>query len=122
MASALDESILRTVSRMVDASGYEGTDEYFDDDLLVHINTFMIDLYQNGLGDPSIEVDADTTWSDAFGDMSPIAVRCARDYLVFQTKLVFDPPASTAAQQSLKDASERLLYRIREQLECTETL
>jgi hypothetical protein len=116
-----EELVLNTIAKMVDADGMEGTNSYFNMDLLVHINTFLIDLYQVGIGERGYVITEETTWADYLkediGVLAPV-----KDYLYMQTKLVFDPPQSSAAQQALKETSERILYRLREQLECTETL
>lgn len=114
-------TILRTIAKMVDADGLEGTNEYFETDLLVHINSFILDLYQVGIGNRGFYVTDETTWDDYLGENKHLYA-AAKDYIYMQTKLVFDPPASSAAQQALKDTSERLLIRLREQVECTETL
>lgn len=115
------EAILRTVAKMVDADGMEDTNEFFETDLLVHINSCLLDLYQVGVGSRGFHVTNETTWDDYLGS-DHYLLAAAKDYIYMQTKLVFDPPASSAAQQALKDTSERLLIRLREQLECTETL
>ena len=116
-----EELILATIAKMVDADGLEGTNEYFNIDLLVHINSFLLDLYQVGVGERGFVVTKDTTWADYLGENVGV-LGAVKDYLYMQTKLVFDPPQSSAAQTAMKETSERLLYRLREQLECTETL
>lgn len=116
-----EDLILGTIAKMVDADGMEGTNSYYNLDLLVHINTFLIDLYQVGIGERGFVITEDTTWEDYLhtdvGYLSAV-----KDYLYMQTKLVFDPPASSAAQNALKETSERILYRLREQIDCTDTL
>lgn len=120
-APSPSELVLSTIAKMVDADGLEGTNEYFNLDLLVHINSFLLDLYQVGVGERGFVVTAETTWAD-YLKSDVYVLGAVKDYLYMQTKLVFDPPASSAAQQALKETSERLLIRIREQLECTDTL
>lgn len=116
-----EELILATIAKMVDADGLEGTNEYFNIDLLVHINSFLLDLYQVGVGERGFVVTKDTTWADYLGENVGV-LGAVKDYLYMQTKLVFDPPASSAAQNALKETSERILYRLREQIDCTDTL
>lgn len=123
MAGAVDpmDVILRTISKLIDADGLEGTDHYYDPDVLVHINTFLLDLYQVGIGPKGFVVDEDTTWTDYLGEQLPY-LNAVKDYLYLQTKLVLDPPASSSTLQSYKDVSERILIRLREQVECVNTL
>ena len=123
MADAVNpmDVILRTISKLLDADGLEGTDRYYDPDVLIHINTFLLDLYQVGIGPKGFVVDENTTWSDYLGEQLPY-LNAVKDYLYLQTKLILDPPASSSTQQSYKDVSERILIRLREQVECVNTL
>lgn len=115
------DNILKTISKLVGASGFEGTDNYFDFDVLVSINTFILDLYQNGIGQPNFVVTEDTTWADYLGEQLS-QLQAVKMYLYLQTKLAIDPPASVSTQQSYKDMAERVLIRLREQVECENTL
>lgn len=117
-----DDSILRTIAKMVDADGLEGGDQYFDQDLTIHINTALFELYQVGVGRRGFTITGeDETWSDYLGDDLPY-LQAAKDFIYTSTKLIFDPPQSTAMQTALKETADRILYRLREQVECTQTL
>lgn len=117
-----DDSILRTIAKMVDADGLEGGDQYYDQDLTIHINTALFELYQVGVGNKGFTVTGeDETWSDYLGDDLP-HLQAAKDFIYASTKLIFDPPQSTAMQAALKETADRILYRLREQVECTQTL
>ena len=113
------ESILKTISKMVDADGLAGTDEYYLFDLTIHINTFILDLYQCGIGAPGFTVtDENQTWADYLGpDLG--FLQAAKDYIYLQCKLIFDPPASSSVQKAMQDTCDRIIYRLRSQKECT---
>lgn len=124
MAAAIspNDSILRTISKLVGASGLEGTDEYFDPDLLIHINTALFELYQVGIGEKGYSVTDDSqTWADYLGERVD-EFQAVKDYVYLYTKNIFDPSASSSVQTAMQNTADRILYRLREQNECVETL
>lgn len=117
-----NDSILRTISKLVGASGLEGTDEYFDEDLLIHINTALFELYQVGIGEKGYSVTGESqTWADYLGDRVD-EFQAVKDYIYLSVKPIFDPSASSTVQTAMQNTADRLLYRLREQNECEETL
>lgn len=116
------DSILRTIAKLVDADGLEGTDQYFDTDLVIYINAAIFELYQVGVGVKGYYInDESDVWGDFIGNR-PDLVSPIKEYIYLSVKTIFDPPASSAVAQAYKETAERLLYRIREQVECTGTL
>lgn len=117
-----NDSILRTIAKLVDADGLEGTDEFFDTDLMVHINTAIFELYQVGVGDRGFTITSENeTWENYLKEDLPV-LSAVKDYIYIYVKLIFDPPQSSSVQTAMQSTADRLLYRIREQLECTSTL
>lgn len=68
-----NDSILRTIAKLVDADGLEGTDEFFDTDLMAHINTAIFELYQVGVGDRGFTITSENeTWEDYLKEDLPV--------------------------------------------------
>lgn len=83
----------------------------FDEDLLIHINTFVADLTQVGVGPAEgVLVDKTTTWNQLISN--PMLLTQVRTYVYLKTRLVFDPPQSGYTTTSLKEAADEILWRI----------
>lgn len=105
----MSESILQSVKKML---GIAEDYEYFDADILMHINSVMMILNQMGIGPktPLYITDNTTTWSDFFGEFDDIAA--VKSYISLKVKMLFDPPAAsqhaTAINENLKELEWRL--------------
>lgn len=101
------DSILGSVRRAL------GSDEYFDQDLILHINTVFAKLQQMGVGpDGGFSIDDDTTeWSEYTQD-EPI-LNMVKSYMYVQVKLLFDiTTASSYYVDNLKAQSAELEWRL----------
>lgn len=102
-------SILNTVKK------YCGLGEdysAFDQDILVLINSAILDLSQNGIGPSSgfNVVDKSATWEDFIGDFSnPGAVA---SYIAIKVKSLFDPPTSSFVLDAYKKQLDELIWRL----------
>lgn len=105
----MSDSILVSIKKLL---GITEEYDYFDADIIMHINmTFMV-LYQLGVGPKtpfSIE-DASATWSDFMGDSTDLAG--VKTYVFLKVKLVFDPPQSSAAMEAIKQNIAELEWRL----------
>ena len=61
------ESILTSIKKLL---GYEAEDTGYDDEIVAHINSVLMDLTQIGVGPPEgFEIEDETeTWQDFRGD------------------------------------------------------
>lgn len=103
------ESILTSIKKML---GPDSEYEYFDPDIIMHINTALMDLTQLGVG-PSegFSICDDTaTWIDFIGDSKKL--EAVKTYVYIQVKLVFDPPTSSAAIDALERQAKKLEWRL----------
>lgn len=83
----------------------------FDQDLLIHINTYLADLTQVGVGPAEgMIADENTRWSDFITNSKLIPQ--ARTYVYLKVKQVFDPAQSGFVTTALKEAADELLWRI----------
>lgn len=112
----MNESILNTIKKMLGPS--EGYD-YFDSDLIVHINTTFLTLYQLGVG-PSVcfKIEDETAvWSDFLGDSDTL--EAVKTYIYLQVKQIFDPTANGTISQAYDRKSQELEFRLNLEAELT---
>ena len=110
MAEAVPGSILKTIRKMMGpAEDYE----YFDTDLIIHINSAFSRLCQLGVGpaEPFKITGGEENWTDFLPDGYQEEVKT---YVYLKTKLLFDPPANTSVQNMYKDEIEKLEWLLRE--------
>lgn len=108
----LNNSILRDIREAV---GLESTNPEFDVELIMHINTAIVKLNQNGIGKFLIVQDDTSVWNDLqdplqlsgnlYFQMIPL-------YVTLSTKLVFDPPPPSSVEYQNKSRDE-LLWRLK---------
>ena len=107
----LTDYILESVREGV---GLTSTTSDFDTDLLMHINSSISELNQNGVGLP-IVVDKTTTWED-FQDPSQIKgnvyFQFVPLFIALNTKILFDPPPPSSVDIH-KTTIDKLLWRLR---------
>ena len=105
----MSESILVSIKKLL---GVAEEYDFFDADILMHINTAFMVLYQLGVGpsEPFMIEDASATWSDFLGDSKDLAG--VKTYIYLKVKLVFDPPQSSAAMEAIKQNIAELEWRL----------
>lgn len=115
MAATANDSILETVKKLL---GYSG-DDYFDKDILIGINTSLSILTQLGVGPSkgfSISDDS-TTWEELVTDDR---LNDVITYIYLKTRLIFDPPISSAVTDSINNTLKELEWRINVEAESIE--
>lgn len=90
--------------------------DHFDHDILVEINAALTVLFQVGAGGKSFRINSgDETWDDlkeAVGYKNDEIVELVKDYVYLSTKLIFDPPESSAHIEALRNRKDELEWRI----------
>lgn len=87
----------------------------FDNELMIHINSALVVLWQNGCGKLVDITDDSTTWGEFKDATQPTgnqAFSLVPAYVFARTKLYFDPPPPSNVSFYEKQLEE-LLYRIR---------
>lgn len=110
------ESILTSIKKLL---GIAEEYEHFDDDIIMHINSALMVLTQLGVGPPegfSI-ANEDAEWRDFIGDATKI--ESVKSYVYMKVKLLFDPPPSSAAIESLNRMINEFEWRINVAAETT---
>lgn len=90
--SDINSSILESVKKLVNAEG----DDYFDPDLIIHINSTFAVLTQMGIGPEEGFVIEDNTkiWSE-FTNNEPL-FNMVKSYMALKVKLLFDISSSSS--------------------------
>ena len=102
-------SILNDVKHML---GLLPSENAFDSDVMIHINTVFTTLYQLGVGPPGGYMLEDQTdeWDDFITDDRLNAVK---SYLFLRVKLLFDQPQIGFVIASMDRQILELEYRLR---------
>lgn len=108
------ESILTSVKKLL---GIVDEYEHFDSDIIMHINSALFTLKQLGVG-PSEGFtisDKNATWTDFIKDIKK--VEAVKSYVYLKVKLVFDPPASSAVMEAIKNQISEYEWRLNVEVE-----
>lgn len=107
----MTEGIIVTIRK---AMGLNEDDSSFDTDLLIHVNSAIVTLNQNGIGQ-SIMINDTTTWQELKKEgreKSDEAFPMLVGYVKLFTKLLFDPPPPSAVEYH-KNSKDEMLWRLR---------
>lgn len=103
------DSILRSVKKML---GVADGDNYFDEELIMYINSVFATLTQLGVGPArgfSIE-DESYVWTDFVSDMT--VVELTKSYMKLKVRLLFDPPTSSSVMDSINRMISEYEWRL----------
>lgn len=104
----MDESILNSVKL---ALGIGKDYPFFDEQLILYINTAIAVLIQTGVGEPGFTITSDgEKWSDLLGEKMA-ALEYSKSYIILRVRLLFDPPQSSGALEALKETLRELEWR-----------
>ena len=104
----MDESILTSVKL---ALGIGEDYEFFDQQLILYINTAIAVLIQTGVGTEGFTIsDSSATWSDLLGEKMA-ALEYSKTYVILRVRLLFDPPQSSGALEALKESLREFEWR-----------
>lgn len=105
------DSILTSIKQML---GITAECKDFDDSIMVHINTVLMILRQNGIGpDKGFMVSSEMdTWVAFLGEDVVEELQAVKSYVYCKVKLIFDPPQSSAHLDALKSTAAELEWRL----------
>lgn len=104
------DSILMSIKKLL---GISEDYEHFDADIIIHINSVLMVLNQLGVGPEegfSIR-DKTETWADFLGKDTALA-EGVRSYVYMKVRMMFDPPTSTAAIESMTRLANEFEWRL----------
>lgn len=104
------DSILNTIKKLL---GIDSTDDSFDMDIIVYINSIIPILSQMGVGPKNgfIVTSSVETWSDYIGS-SLINLEGVKSYIYLRTKLLFDPPTNSTTIDAFNKTISELEWRM----------
>lgn len=106
----ISNSILNSTKRFI--GGISENDTSFDVEIIAHINTVIATLRQMGVGPEegySI-TDASNTWDDYLGNSK--ILDSVKTYIGLKTRMIFDPPTSSAVGEAIKANIAELEWRL----------
>lgn len=106
----ISESILTSIKKLL---GIEDSYTHFDPDIVMHINSVFAILTQMGVG-PSNGFSIsgkEETWS-AFISERPDVFSMVKSYIYLKVRLLFDPPLSSAAIESINRQISEFEWRL----------
>jgi len=109
-------SILQDIKKML---GIQKDFDYFDEELVLHINSAFFVLTQLGVGPEkgfSI-VDDSEVWADFFQDQKEDDLQAVKSYIYFKTRIAFDPPQTSYLIDNFKKQAEELEWRLNVKVE-----
>lgn len=108
------DSILTTIKKLL---GIEADYTQFDGDIIVHINTALMTLYQLGVGptSPASITSEMETWEKIFGEEKNL--EAIKTYIYLKVKMIFDPPTSSFVLDAMNKQANELEWRLNVQTE-----
>jgi len=103
----MSDSILGSVKKLL------GSDDYFDQDLIIHINTVLNILTQIGVGPEEgfAIVDDTAVWADFLEDS--LLLNMVKTYVPLKVKLLFDSASDSSYYiEHLQQNCDQLEWRI----------
>lgn len=103
------ESILTSIKKLLGiGAGYI----HFDSDLVMHINSVFSILTQLGVGpqDGFFITGAEETWPKFITDQT--CLQLVKSYIYLKVRLLFDPPISAAAIESINQQIKEFEFRL----------
>lgn len=103
------DSILELVKKAI---GPVESYDYFEPDIIMHINSTFSILQELGVGpqQPFEITGSDETWADFFQDTPPINL--VKTYVYLKAKLYFDPPTSGVLHEALERQISEAEWRL----------
>lgn len=105
------DSILTSVKKLL---GISKDYKQFDDDIIMHINTVLMNLTQLGVGPEEgffIEDDS-AEWFDFVDTEETTEFNAVKTYIYLKVKLLFDPPLSASVVESMNRMISELEWRL----------
>ena len=105
---AIEDSILDSTKK---ALGIESDETSFDIELVMHINSVLATLVQNGIGpvEGFVISDNTTTWFDFLGNDKRLS--SVKSYIYLKVRLIFDPPTNSTVIESYKQMANEFEWR-----------
>lgn len=108
---SVTNSILNDIKKMI---GPSEDYDYFDRDLIIHINSALSILCQAGLPGPdgnAFRITGENeTWDDFLGNKKGLEL--VKDFIYTKVRILFDPPTQSYVLDKFKDEANELVWRV----------
>lgn len=109
----MNDSILNNTKQLL---GIENDYDAFDVDVIIHINSALMQLAQSGVGKEGYYIEDSTSiWSDFLGDYDD--VRAIATYVYLYVRSIFDPPSNSFVMEAIQSQMNEILWRLTIQAE-----
>ena len=114
------ESILTSIKLLL---GITEDYDHYDPHIIMHINSVFTILKQLGVGpEKGFRIEDKTAkWSDYITENEDITYDSVKTYVYAKVRLIFDPPASSAHIQALKELISEFEWRLKTDAEFTDS-
>lgn len=108
---SINDSIYYSVKKL---AGLDRDYNAFDLDILTHLNSIFVILFQLGLGpDTPYQVTSpEETWADFIGEDDPGPLNMIREYISLKLRIRFDPPTSGILRDALLEQIKEDEFRL----------
>lgn len=106
----MNDSILTSVKKLL---GIPEDYVQFDADIIMHINSVFVVLYELGLGTSIFSImDKTSTWADYLESTGFPELNLVQSYMYMKVRLLFDPPTNSSALQAMQNLASEYEFRI----------
>lgn len=107
---AQSQSILSSIKKVLNLAE---SDTSFDVDILMHINSVFSILNQLGIGPAEgfVVEGTEETW-DIFDGLRPRYKHLIKTYIYLRVRLLFDPPGTSYALDSMQEQIKEMEWRL----------
>lgn len=106
-------SILTSIKKQL---GIEEQYIHYDSDIIIHINSALMNLNQLGVGPKGFTIeDSEAVWTDFLGTRKDLEF--VKSLIYLKVRLLFDPPQSGFLLDSIRQSITELEWRINVQAE-----
>lgn len=105
----MNESIFESIKALL---GPDASDDVFDQDILIHINSAISVLTQLGIGPARgfMVTGPDETWEDFIGNDPTLSM--VKSYIYMKVKIAFDPPINSSVLSAYQEACKEMEWRM----------
>lgn len=109
-----EDSILKSIKKLL---GIAEDYTQFDQDVIIHINSVFLTLQQLGVGPDEgfFITDENDSWTDFINEGN--LLNTIKSYMYLKVRLLFDPPISSAAIESMNRIVNEFEWRINVQVD-----
>lgn len=105
----MNDSILLDIKKLL---GVDASYEEFDADLIIHINTALSILIQQGIGKSDFYLTGSCeTWSDFLQD-TQLNLRVIKSWTALKVRTLFDPATSSLVKEAIAENLKELEWRM----------